>query len=32
VPPGIRAIFEGMGRGGINEAFIGNLVLLAGRW
>jgi uncharacterized protein len=32
VPPGILAIFEGMGRGGIKEAFIGNLVFLAGRW
>lgn len=31
-PSGILAIFEAMGTGGVKEAFIGNLVLLAGRW
>ena len=32
VPARIVAIFEGMGRGGIKDAFVGNLVLLGGRW
>ena len=32
VPPGILAIFEAMGRGGVKDAFIGNLVFLAVRW
>jgi uncharacterized protein len=32
VPPSILAIFEAMGRGGVKDAFIGNLVFLAGRW
>jgi uncharacterized protein len=31
-PPGILAIFEAVGRGGVKDAFVGNLVLLAGRW
>ncbi len=32
MPPKILAIFEAMGTGGLKDAFIGNLVLLAGRW
>jgi len=32
VPPSILAIFEAMGTGGVKDAFIGNLVFLAGRW
>jgi uncharacterized protein len=32
LPPAILAIFQGMGTGGIKDAFIGNLALLAGRW
>lgn len=32
VPAGILAIFEAMGRGGIKDAFIGNLVFVVGRW
>jgi len=31
-PPSILAIFEQMGTGGLKEAFIGNLIFLAGRW
>jgi uncharacterized protein len=31
-PPNILAIFEAIGTGGINDAFIGNLVFLVGRW
>src|SRR5437773_1691605 len=31
-PAGILRFFEAMGRGGIKDAFIGNLVFLAGRW
>jgi len=31
-PPNIVAIFEAIGTGGVKEALIGNLVLLAGRW
>lgn len=31
-PPGILAMFEAMGTGGINDAFVGNLIFLAGRW
>jgi len=31
-PPQILAFFEGMGRGGVKDAFLGNLVFLAGRW
>src|SRR5438552_7074607 len=31
-PPTILRFFEAMGRGGIKDAFIGNLVFLAGRW
>ena len=32
MPPAIVSIFERVGNGGVKEAFIGNLVLLAGRW
>ncbi|MDQ3071293.1 MAG: DUF418 domain-containing protein [Acidobacteriota bacterium] len=32
LPPQILAIFEGMGRGGVKESMIGNLVQLVGRW
>jgi len=32
MPPRILAIFEVVGTGGIVQAFIGNLLLLAGRW
>jgi uncharacterized protein len=32
VPAKILAIFEAMGRGGVKDAFIGNLVFLAARW
>jgi len=32
MPPNILAIFAAMGTGGVNDAFIGNLVFLAGRW
>jgi uncharacterized protein len=32
VPPNILAIFERLGTGGVKDAFIGNLVFLAGRW
>lgn len=32
LPPMILGLFEAMGTGGVREAFIGNLVLLAGRW
>ena len=32
LPPEILAIFEGMGRGGIREAMLGNVVQLVGRW
>ncbi len=32
LPPQILAIFEGIGRGGIKEAMVGNLVQLVGRW
>ena len=32
VPPQILRYFEGIGRGGFKEAFIGNLVFLGGRW
>src|SRR6266566_4999743 len=31
-PPTILRFFEAMGRGGLKDAFIGNLVFLAGRW
>jgi uncharacterized protein len=31
-PPQILKFFEAMGRGGVKDAFIGNLVFLAGRW
>jgi len=31
-PPRILAIFDAMGQGGVKDAFIGNLVFLAGRW
>ena len=31
-PPSIMAIFERMGTGGLKDAFLGNLVFLAGRW
>lgn len=31
-PPGILAFFEAMGRGGVRDAFVGNLIFLAGRW
>ncbi|HEX6323689.1 MAG TPA: DUF418 domain-containing protein [Vicinamibacterales bacterium] len=32
MPPGILAIFERMGTGSVADAFVGNLVVLAGRW
>jgi len=32
MPAGILAFFEAMGRGGVKDAFIGNLVFLAARW
>ena len=32
LPPEILAIFERMGTGGVKDAFIGNLLFLAGRW
>jgi uncharacterized protein len=32
VPPEILARIAGVGTGGVGEAFIGNLVLLSGRW
>jgi uncharacterized protein len=32
MPASILAIFEGIGTGGFREAFIGNLMFLAGRW
>jgi uncharacterized protein len=31
-PPNILRFFEAMGRGGLKDAFIGNLVFLGGRW
>src|SRR5204863_8342030 len=31
-PASILAFFEAIGRGGFKDAFIGNLVFLAGRW
>lgn len=32
MPPRILAVFEAVGTGGVKEAVIGNLLLLAGRW
>jgi len=32
MPAGILAIFERIGTGGIKDAFIGNLLMVAGRW
>ena len=32
VPAAVMGYFEAMGTGGVKEAFVGNLVLLAGRW
>jgi uncharacterized protein len=32
MPAGIMVIFEAMGAGGIKDAFIGNLIMVAGRW
>jgi uncharacterized protein len=32
MPAGILKFFEAMGRGGFKDAFVGNLVFLAGRW
>jgi uncharacterized protein len=32
MPAGILAILERMGTGGVKDAFIGNLVMVAGRW
>lgn len=32
VPPAILKIFEAMGRGGLKDALVGNLVFLAARW
>lgn len=32
VPPQIFRYFEGIGRGGFKDAFIGNLIFLGGRW
>src|SRR5207237_1950395 len=31
-PPAILRFFEAMGRGGLKDVFIGNLVFLGGRW
>jgi len=31
-PAGILAIFERMGTGGVKDAFLGNLLMVAGRW
>ncbi len=31
-PASILVFFEAMGRGGVKDAFIGNLIFLAGRW
>src|SRR6266511_5740853 len=31
-PASVLALFEAMGRGGVKDAFIGNLVFLAARW
>ena len=31
-PPGILRRFEAVGTGGIKEAFVGNLIFVAGRW
>jgi uncharacterized protein len=31
-PASILAFFEAMGRGGVKDAFVGNLIFLAGRW
>jgi uncharacterized protein len=32
VPATVLALFEAMGRGGVKDAFVGNLVFLAARW
>ncbi|HJQ10834.1 MAG TPA: DUF418 domain-containing protein [Gemmatimonadaceae bacterium] len=32
VPPQIFRFFEGIGRGGFKDAFMGNLIFLGGRW
>jgi uncharacterized protein len=32
MPAGILVIFEAMGTGGVKDAFIGNLLMVAGRW
>ena len=32
MPASMLAFFDAMGRGGVKDAFIGNLVFLAGRW
>ena len=32
MPAGILAIFERMGTGGVKDAFVGNLLMVAGRW
>src|SRR4051812_46208957 len=32
VPPGILAMLEAMGTGGVKDAFVGNLIFLGGRW
>lgn len=32
VPATILGFFEAMGRGGLKDAFVGNLIFLAGRW
>jgi uncharacterized protein len=32
MPAGILKFFEAIGRGGLKDAFVGNLVFLAGRW
>jgi uncharacterized protein len=32
MPPNIMAIFEAVGTGGVKQAFVGNLVFVAGRW
>jgi uncharacterized protein len=31
-PEAVLRLFEAMGRGGVKDAFVGNLVFLAGRW
>ena len=32
MPAGLLAIFEAVGTGGVEDAFLGNLIMVAGRW